>query len=311
MPTETVYGLAANALDTDAVKKIFAAKGRPPDNPLIVHIAEFDDIYNLVENVPEKAKKLADAFWPGPLTVVLKKKPAIPDIVSGGLDTVAVRMPSHPTARELIKKSGLPLAAPSANISGKPSPTIWQHVSEDMDGRIEAVIEGDISELGVESTVITLDTEPPRLLRPGMISAEQMEAIIGGIAIDEGVFEEVPAEKKAASPGMKHRHYSPKADLTVVRGDYEKFKKVLEQHAADGVFALVFAGEENGLPVKAMTYGKKDDSASQAKDLFFALRELDKRGAKKIYARCPAEDEKGAGLAVQNRLFRAAGFNFI
>ena len=247
VPTETVYGLAANAYDKTAVRKIFSAKGRPQDNPLIVHIADFQDIYALVAEVPEAAKKLADAFWPGPLTVILPKSDKIPDAVSAGLATVAVRYPAHPVAQAVIQACGVPLAAPSANRSGSPSPTNAKYVLDDMDGRIPLILDGGGSQVGVESTVVTLATEVPRVLRPGGVTVGQLRQVRG-------------------------------------------------------------AGEENAFD-RAVTYGRADDDRAQANRLFDALRELDEQGAKTVYARCPALS--GVGLAVYNRLIRAAGFHLV
>lgn len=305
VPTETVYGLAANAYDETAVRKIFSAKGRPQDNPLIVHIADFQDIYDLVSQVPAAAKKLADAFWPGPLTVILPKSDKIPDAVSAGLATVAVRYPSHPVAQAVIRESGVPLAAPSANRSGSPSPTNAKYVFDDMNGRIPLILDGGSSQVGVESTVITLATEVPRVLRPGGVTVEQLREVLGEVEVDDAVFHQLKAGETAASPGMKYKHYAPKADITIVRGSLEQFKNYVADKDA---FVLVFAGEENEFD-RAVTYGRADDDRTQANRLFDALRELDEQGAKTVYARCPALS--GVGLAVYNRLIRAAGFHLV
>ena len=230
IPTETVYGLAANALDTNAVKKIFEAKGRPQDNPLIVHISQIDEIYDLVTDVPEIAKKLSDAFWPGPLTMVLPKSDKVPGVISAGLDTVAVRMPSHPIAREIIRQSGCPLAAPSANISGKPSPTTAEHVITDMNSKIDAVVISDQCSVGVESTVILLANGQKRLLRPGGITVEMLNSVIGDIDIDDAVLTDSVTEK-VSSPGMKYKHYSPNTNIVLVNGSTDEFIKfVSKQH---------------------------------------------------------------------------------
>ena len=213
VPTETVYGLAANAYDKTAVRKIFSAKGRPQDNPLIVHIADFQDIYALVAEVPEAAKKLADAFWPGPLTVILPKSDKIPDAVSG-LATGAVRYPAHPVAQAVIQACGVPLAAPSANRSGSPSPTNAKYVLDDMDGRIPLILDGGGSQVGVESTVVTLATEVPRVLRPGGVTVEQLREVLGEVEVDDAVLHQLKAGETAASPGMKYKHYPPKAQNT-------------------------------------------------------------------------------------------------
>lgn len=305
VPTETVYGLAANAYDETAVRKIFAAKGRPQDNPLIVHIADFEDIYDLVSVVPTAAKKLADAFWPGPLTVILPKSDKIPDAVSAGLATVAVRYPAHPVAQAVIQACGVPLAAPSANRSGSPSPTNAKYVFDDMDGRIPLILDGGSSQVGVESTVVTLATEIPRVLRPGGVTVEQLRAVLGEVEVDDAVLHQLKAGETAVSPGMKYKHYAPKAEITIVRGSLEQFKNYV---AGKDAFVLVFAGEENEFD-RAVTYGCADDDSTQANRLFDALRELDEQGAKTVYARCPALS--GVGLAVYNRLIRAAGFHIV
>lgn len=305
VPTETVYGLAANAYDETAVRKIFSAKGRPQDNPLIVHIADFQDIYALVAEVPEAAKKLADAFWPGPLTVILPKSDKIPDAVSAGLATVAVRYPAHPVAQAVIQACGVPLAAPSANRSGSPSPTNAKYVLDDMDGRIPLILDGGGSQVGVESTVVTLATEVPRVLRPGGVTVEQLREVLGEVEVDDAVLHRLKAGETAASPGMKYKHYAPKADITIVRGSFSQFQEFVKGKDA---FVLVFAGEENAFD-RAVTYGRADDDRAQANRLFDALRELDEQGAKTVYARCPALS--GVGLAVYNRLIRAAGFHLV
>lgn len=309
MPTETVYGLAANALDGKAVAKIFAAKGRPMDNPLIVHISEFDQINRLVQSVPEAARRLAARFWPGPLTIILPKSEIIPDEVSAGLPTVAVRFPSHPVARALITAAGLPLAAPSANLSGHPSPTTAEHVMNDLSGKIEAVLDGGACGVGVESTVVTLATNPPRLLRPGGITLEQLRAVLGEVELDPAVLHPLAAGVRAASPGMKYKHYSPKANVVILDGDFEAYKAYVNTHAAPGVAALCYNGDEQGLNVPAVCYGGEEDCGEQARELFDALRRLDEMQAKTVYARCP--EPKGVGLAVYNRLIRAAGFEVL
>ena len=215
MPTETVYGLAANALSGEAVEKIFRAKGRPQDNPLIVHIADFDQIYDLCPAVPPQAKALAEAFWPGPLTMIVPKGDCIPDEVSCGLETVGIRLPSHPLARDLIRTAGVPLAAPSANTSGRPSTTTAEHVLHDMDGKIAAILDGGPCGVGVESTVVTLALDKPRLLRPGGITLEQLRSVLGEVEVDRALYEKIGDDVKVSAPGMKYRHYAPKAPVTV------------------------------------------------------------------------------------------------
>ena len=238
IPTETVYGLAANALDGEAVKKIYQAKGRPSDNPLIVHISRFSQLAPLVREVPESAQKLAAAFWPGPLTIILPKSDVIPQQTSGGLDTVAVRCPSHPTARAVIDAAGVPLAAPSANLSGKPSPTTFLHVREDLTGRVDALLDGGDCDVGVESTVRTLATPVPRLLRPGGVTLSQLRQVLGQVEVDPAVLHQMEAGQKAASPGMKYKHYSPAADVVIVDASPEDYVEYVNQKG-DG-WALCF-----------------------------------------------------------------------
>ena len=272
-PTETVYGLGADALNDGAVKNIYAAKGRPSDNPLIVHIAEKDDIKPLVKEVTPKAKALMDAFFPGPLTIILPKSDKVGKTVSGGLDTVAVRMPIY--------------------------------VIDDMMGKIDAIIDGGDCEYGVESTVITLATEVPTLLRPGAITKEMLESVIGEVYVAPAVLEGMKDNEVAASPGMKYKHYAPKAKVVIVKGDKEKYEKFV--NSRKNAYALCFDGDNIAIP--KVTYGRENDDLSQAKELFDALRHLDELGAKKVYAHIPHKD--GVGMAVYNRLIRAAAFCII
>lgn len=309
IPTETVYGLAANALNGAAVASIFAAKGRPADNPLIVHIAELSQWEPLVSHIPPQAMALAKAFWPGPLTMVLPKADCIPVEVSAGLKTVAVRMPSHPIARQLIALSGCPLAAPSANRSGIPSPTEARRVAEDMNGRIAAVVDGGACDVGVESTVVDLSVTPPRLLRPGAVTVEMLTTVVGDVMVDDAVVHPLKDGEAAASPGMKYKHYAPKANVVVVKGNSEKYAAYVNAHADDGVAALCFDGEEQRLTVPYVTYGERCDHEEQARCLFEALRMLDEKNIKTAYAACPSQE--GVGLAVYNRLLRAAGFEVV
>ena len=305
IPTETVYGLAANAFDEAAVRKIFEAKGRPADNPLIVHISDISELDALVTEIPEKVRVMAEKYWPGPLTMIMKKSSVIPDVTSGGLDTVAVRMPKSEYARAIISACGVPLAAPSANLSGSPSPTDAQSVFDDMNGRIPLIIDGGECEIGVESTVISFVGDTPTLLRPGGITVGMIESTIGKINISDAVLNRLRDGETAASPGMKYKHYAPKAKITIVKGDFEKFYNYVKDRDC---FVLCFEGEEGPFN-NAVTYGKADDSRSEAHRLFSALRELDEKGAKTVYARCP--EITGLGLAVYNRLIRSAGFNII
>lgn len=305
IPTETVYGLAANALDETAVKKIYLAKGRPSDNPLIVHISKIQELPRLVAEVPDKVKIMAEKFWPGPLTMIMKKSDKIPNAVSGGLDTVAVRMPKSRYARAIIENAGVALAAPSANLSGSPSPTSAKYVLSDMNGRIPLIIDAGSCEIGVESTVISFAQEPPVLLRPGAVTLEEITELIGEVEVAHAVLNELKQGEKAASPGMKYKHYAPKADITIIKGSLDDFLRYIEGRDC---FVLCFEGEEANFE-KCVTYGRENSALSQANRLFEALRELDEKGAKKVYARCP--EISGMGLAVYNRLIRSAGFNII
>ena len=309
VPTETVYGLAADGMNEKAVAKIFAAKGRPSDNPLIFHIADFDMIYDIASEIPEKAKKLTNKFWPGPLTVILPKKSHVPHISTGGLESAAIRMPSHPFTRELIRKCGAALTAPSANLSGKPSPTEFSHCYDDMNGRVDAIVDGGSCKVGLESTVISFLEETPVLLRPGAVTPAQIEEVIGEIKVAEAVLKELPGNEKTLSPGLKYKHYSPNADVFIVKGSFENYKKFVENIGKERVFGLVFDGEGERLSIPCFEYGDNQGGELQAHRLFNGLRELDKMGAKIVYARCPAAD--GIGLAVYNRLIRAAAFQII
>ena len=309
IPTETVYGLAGNALKGECVKKIYKAKGRPSDNPLIVHISDISQWAPLVREIPETAIALAEKFWPGPLTIILPKSDIIPAEIIGGLDTVAVRMPSDEIARAIISACGFPLAAPSANTSGKPSPTCASHVTEDLDGKIDAIVDSGECSVGIESTVITLATDIPRLLRPGGITPEMLTEVLGEIEIDDAVYNKLHEGAEAASPGMKYKHYSPDAKVLIVKGSFDNYKKYIEDTAEEGDVALCFEEEVDDLKIKCITYGRKDDPSSQAKNIFDALRKVDEEKAKTVYARFP--ENEGIGLAVFNRLVRAAAFNII
>ena len=308
IPTETVYGLGADASNEEAVAKVFQAKGRPADNPLIVHLADFSQAVDYTKSIPELAYKLAERFCPGPLTMVLPKNDRIPMITSGGLDTVGIRVPSHPVMHRIIELSGCPIAAPSANTSGYPSPTSASHVMRDMSGKIAAVVDGGSSEFGVESTVISIEGENTvRILRPGCVTKEMLSEICGEVIIDHAILHELEAGQKAASPGMKYKHYSPRADIIMVEGSLIGFTAYVGENYGDGVYALIFDTDREGFPYRYMTYGK--DSSEQAHLLFQRLRELDDIGAEKVYVRAPSPE--GVGLAVYNRLIRAAGFEVI
>jgi len=309
IPTETVYGLAANALDAEAAARVFEAKGRPKDNPMIVHIDMLDRLPQVVSAFPREAQLLADAFWPGPLTLVLPKAAGIPDAVSAGLATVGVRLPAHRATRAVIAAAGLPLAAPSANRSGRPSPTSARHVWHDMAGRIPLILDGGDCPVGVESTVVSL-AGGPTVLRPGFVTAEEIAAVLDRpVATADGAH--YAHTQAPPSPGMKYRHYAPEAELLLLDGTLEQFIHYLQENAAEkpGACALCFAGEEARLPLPALAYGQAGEAASQAAGLYAALRRLDAEGAKYIYARMPAGG--GVGQAVRNRLLRAADFNVI
>lgn len=310
LPTETVYGIAADARNGEAVKKIFEAKGRPQDNPLIVHICGMEMLNGIVSEVPERAKKLAAAFWPGPLTMVMPRGPEVSDVTCAGLDTVGVRMPSHPVVQQVIKASGVAFAAPSANLSGKPSPTNAPDTLADMDGRLPLILDGGESNVGVESTVVAVTGEHPMLLRPGYVTKEQMEAVLGEeVLVSPAILEKLKDGEVARSPGMKYKHYAPKAQVTILRGDFAKYKEFIKQHTEPGVWALCFDGEGAQLGVPFIEYGKNHDGVTQAHHLFTALRDLDKHGAQVVYARCPEQD--GVSMAVYNRLIRAAAFRVV
>ena len=309
IPTETVYGLAANAFDGEACANIFKAKGRPGDNPLIVHICDMEMLSDVVSEVPEGARLLAEKFWPGPLTIIMKKSGEIPMVTSANLPTVAVRFPAHPVAREIIKKTGLPLAAPSANLSGSPSPTTFQHCVNDLMGRVDAIIDGGPCSVGVESTIISLAGEKPVLLRPGYVTLEQLRETIGEVELSKAVLEKLDEGEKVLSPGMKYKHYAPKAAVSLVKGSSEKYVNFVNEHAGEGVYALCFDEEAPVLKTKTVTYGSEFSDAEQAEHIFEALRELDSLGAKRVFAHSPKIT--GVGLAVYNRLVRAAGFDVI
>ena len=308
IPTETVYGLAANALCDSAVSRIFEIKGRPQDNPLIVHICDIGMWQPLVESIPPEALTLAERFWPGPLTIILKKSRNIGTVVTAGLESVAVRMPSHPVARRIIAECGLPLAAPSANLSGHPSPTTAAHCLHDLAGKVELIVDGGECNVGIESTVISLVGQPT-LLRPGAISPDELSGALGReVAVAHAVTNPLAEGEKAASPGMKYRHYAPRARMTLVEGSLKAFMDYLNQAPSD-VVGLVFEGEECRTSHRCVVFGIEHDPESQARGLFAALRELDDMGAERVYARCPDHDAEALG--VYNRMLRAAAFEVV
>lgn len=309
-PTETVYGLGANGLDPQAVSAIFAAKGRPQDNPLILHVPSAHCLDRYCADIPATAYALAQRFWPGPLTMILRRKPLVPDVVTAGLDTVGMRCPDHPVARRILELCQLPVAAPSANLSGKPSPTTARAVWEDMDGRIDAVVDGGPCSVGLESTIVDLTASPPRLLRPGGVTLDQLEEVLGTVAVDEAVTRLMSTDEKPRAPGMKYRHYAPKAPVTVVRGSAEKTAQYIAQHLEPGDGVICFLNYVNlydGFPVEDI--GPAGDLPAQAQRLFQALRAFDSLPVRRIFAQSPSSD--GLGLAVTNRLNKAAGFHII
>lgn len=311
IPTETVYGLAADALNPQAVARIFEAKGRPQDNPLIVHIAEIETVHEIAAEFPPEAQALAEAYWPGPMTIILPKLDRIPIVTSGGLNTVGIRFPSHPMAQAIIRAAGTPLAAPSANTSGRPSTTTAQHVMEDLNGKIAAVVDGGACSVGVESTVVSLCGERPRLLRPGGISLEQLRAVLGEVDVDRALREKIDDSEKVSAPGMKYRHYAPKAPVTVVFGTPKTSADYIYAQLGENSGVLCFddcaARFQNAAVVE--TFGPSDDPEEQAREVFDALRRFDETDCTEIYAQCPPSD--GIGLAVANRIKKAAGFHII
>ena len=310
IPTETVYGLGANGLNPDAVAKIFRAKGRPQDNPLILHIADARDMEKYCHSIPDCAYALAEAFWPGPLTLVLPAKENVPKCTTAGLPTVAVRCPDNAVTREIIRLSGVPIAAPSANISGKPSTTTAQHVLHDHDGKIAAVVDGGPCRVGVESTILDLSEETPRLLRPGGITGEQLRAIVGDIILDKAITSSVSHDEVVKAPGMKYRHYAPDCQVLIVEGDLPAAVSYVKEHFAPGNRVLCFEEELSAFAeFNPLAYGKNADRDTLLAGLFAALRELDDPAIGTVFARCP--HGSGKALAVQNRLGKAAGFTSV
>ncbi len=312
IPTETVYGLGANAMDEEAVAKIFLAKGRPQDNPLIIHISCAEELTRYCHDIPEAAWLLAERFWPGPLTMVLPVKPCVPKRTTAGLSTVAVRCPKTQVTRELIRAAGVPIAAPSANLSGKPSTTTAAHVLHDYGtgGRIDAIIDGGPCEVGVESTIVDLTGEKPRLLRPGGITPEELRDLLGELEIDRAVLAQISDDTVVRAPGMKYKHYAPSAEVYIVSGSSEAAAAYVRRRFTEGDAVLCF---EEELPLFAgcnpTAYGKYGDMKTLSAGLFAALRELDRPEIKTIYARCP--EGGGIACAVGNRLKKAAAFRVV
>lgn len=314
-PTETVYGLGGDALNPQSSEKIYAAKGRPSDNPLIVHIADMEALGFIVREIPESARKLAKMFWPGPLTMIFHKSDMVPKETTGGLDTVAVRMPVHPVARELIRAAGGYIAAPSANRSGKPSPTLAKYVTEDMDGRIEMIIDGGDVEIGLESTIVDLTSKEPTILRPGYITRQMLEEVLNEVE-EDGTMMRADSGQVPKAPGMKYRHYAPKGDLTIVSGDAGRVTEYINARLAD------YKGENKktgviGTDISMAAYyadvcksvGNPHDEKMIARRLYRILRELDDEDVEIIFAE--AFDTSGIGLAIMNRLLKAAGHKVV
>lgn len=314
-PTETVYGLGADALNAEASGKIYAAKGRPSDNPLIVHVAEFTDMERIAARIPVAAKKLSDAFWPGPLTMIVEKNKKVPYETTGGMDTVAVRMPNHPVALELIRRSGGYIAAPSANTSGKPSPTRAEHVALDMDGRIPMILDGGPVEIGIESTIVDLTEEIPMVLRPGYITPMMLEAVLGEVRMDPGIIAS-DSKQKPKAPGMKYKHYAPKAELILVDGEENKviakINALTEKAVAEGKKVGIIATDETVSfyqNAEAVSIGARSDEEAIARHLYGILREFDDRDVDMIYSESFATPR--IGQAIMNRLLKAAGHQVI
>ena len=310
IPTETVYGLGANGLDPLAVAKIFEVKGRPQDNPLILHIAKAADMALFCHNIPEAAYTLAEAFWPGPLTMVLPAKDIVPMSTRANLPSVAVRCPDCDITREIIVLAGVPVAAPSANISGKPSTTTAQHVYDDHAGKIPLIVDGGACRVGVESTIVDLTEERPRLLRPGGITPQQLKAVLGDLLIDKAVTASIDRDAVVKAPGMKYRHYAPAEPVVIVSGSREKAAAYIHRHFVPGDRVLCFEEElELYADCHPLSYGREADVDTLCAGLFAALRELDDASIHQVFARCPEGD--GVAFAVQNRLKKAAAFHII
>lgn len=315
-PTETVYGLGANALDEEAAKKIYAAKGRPSDNPLIAHISCMEELEPLVSRMPQNGKKLAETYWPGPMTMVFPKSVAVPYGTTGGLDTVAVRMPSDPIASELIRLSGVPIAAPSANTSGRPSPTRAEHVLQDMNGKIDAIIDGGPVGIGLESTIVDVTEDTPMVLRPGAITVEMLRETVGEVGIDPAILGPVSADVRPKAPGMKYRHYAPKADLTLVEGETEVVVETINRLAAEKIsegknVGIICTDEtKDRYPAGVLrSIGSRACQETVAHNLYAVLRDFDDCGAEYIFSEGFSEDN--LGRAIMNRLNKAAGYHIL
>lgn len=315
-PTETVYGLGANALAAEGVQKIFAAKGRPADNPLIVHVSKYREVDGLVKKLPSKAGQLMEVFWPGPLTMIMEKSSMVPSEVTAGLDTVAIRMPKHPVAARLIQESGVPIAAPSANRSGHTSPTTAEHVLEDMEGRIPLILDGGRCSVGLESTVLDLTAEVPVILRPGGITGEMLERVLGQVKVAPSVLSPILEDQKPMSPGMKYVHYAPRAQVMVVRGNLDnmvnRINDMAQEYIAQGMKVGILATQETKkcyLHGEVLVLGSRTRPAEMASNLFIMLREFDAMEMDIVLAEWV--EAKNEGLAIMNRMVRAAGFRII
>lgn len=319
-PTETVYGLGGDALNPDSSRRIYAAKGRPSDNPLIVHICRMEDLEKITTCVSEKAKRLAECFWPGPLTLILERSELVPRETTGGLETVAVRMPSHPAARRMIEYAGGFVAAPSANRSGRPSPTIAKYVAEDLSGRIDMILDGGEVGIGIESTIVDLTVDPPQILRPGFVTEKMLEEVLGRVEEDRTLFT-ASAGQAPRAPGMKYRHYAPKGELVIVRGGEDEVVKYInaraDAHRAAGEKTGVIAAAETAQRYRSdavKSVGSRRDEEAIARRLYSILREFDEEGVTKIYSESfwgETEETEGLGQAVMNRLLKAAGHRMI
>lgn len=310
IPTETVYGLGANALNADACRRIYEAKGRPQDNPLIIHVPDASWLSRYCEKVPESAYRLAEAFWPGPLTMILPKREIVPYRTTGGLETVGVRCPNHPVTLAVIAAADVPIAAPSGNTSGRPSPTSAADMLEDMDGKIDGIFDGGPCGVGVESTIIDLTCQPPRLLRAGGLPLEELERVLGTVLVDKCITQLMTDGERPRAPGMKYRHYAPKAPVTVVTGDGKKSAAYIAAHAPEGAGVICFSEFRAQFPGCVVhELGPEVDKSEQARRVFDALREFDATDVTEIFAQCP--DDAGLGLAIGNRLKKAAGFHVV
>ena len=314
-PTETVYGLGGDALNKESSRKIYEAKGRPSDNPLIIHISNMDDLKPIVEEIPEDVYRLAEAFWPGPLTIIMKKSVLVPKETTGGLDTVAVRMPSHPVARKFIEYAGGYVAAPSANVSGRPSPTRAKYVIEDMTGRIDMILDGDGIDIGLESTIVDMTGEVPMILRPGYITLDMLQKVLGQVDMDKTILD-INCKEPPKAPGMRYRHYAPKGQLTIVEGDVErtieKINELTRQAHIKGEKVGIIGTEETRMKYQGdsiKSVGKRRDEEAIARTLYAILREFDDEDVTVIYSE--SFSECSMGQAIMNRLLKAAGHQII